>query len=170
MTLDNNINYSNVNIRPKPYVSDKIVFDFEKLRKEFYRSDLELQGVDHSGPSYEGRVFINNDDANYDTPTDKSNRYAGSYFIFGHGGCYGDVGHCDMRRPMTRFNLIPNQLKPENVSIIITPIIKDLPPNTKELKVTIVPVISDSNPMGRDIDIDKIVNIEKIVLHAYDLE
>jgi hypothetical protein len=169
MTSDNS-NSSNVNIQPKPYVSEKIVFDFDKLGPEFYRADLELQGVDHSGPSYEGRVFINNDTANDDTPTDANNRYVGSYYIFGHGGCYGDVGHCDMRRERTRFNLIPNQLKPENISMIITPIIKDLKNNTQEFKITIVPVLSDSNPMGRDIDLENIVSIEKVILHAYDLE
>ena len=162
MSQNNNNNSSFSNIRPKPFVSDIVNFDFEKLGKEFYRADLELQGVDHSGPSYEGRVFINNEFANYDTPLNNNNGYVGSYYIFGHGGCYGDVGHCDMRRERTRFNLVPNQLKPENIFMIITPRIKELQSSTKEFKITIVPVLSDSNPLGRDIDLENIVSIEKV--------
>jgi tyrosinase len=59
------------------------------------RADLVLFGVDHSGDSYEGRVFLNNPDADVDTPRDPAHGYAGSFTVFGHGGCYGEEGHCD---------------------------------------------------------------------------
>ena len=161
---------TNDNAGPKIFVSDKINLDFEKLSKEFYRADLELQEVDHSGPSYEGRVFINNDNANYDTPLNSNGGYVGSYYIFGHGGCYGDEGHCDIRRENSPFNLVPAQLKPENVFMIVTPRIKELPKTGKDFKVTVVPILSDSNPLGRYIDTENVIKIGKILLHIYDLE
>src|SRR5690348_16357380 len=61
-------------------------------RKDFNRADLIFEGVDHSGPSFEGRVFLNNPNATADTPATAENGYAGSFHIFGHGICLGDVG------------------------------------------------------------------------------
>jgi hypothetical protein len=54
------------------YVSEPIYLDIKKLENEFYRADIEIHGVDHSGPSYEGRIFLNNvniDDAFYKVDT-----------------------------------------------------------------------------------------------------
>jgi tyrosinase len=65
-----------------------------------YRADIEFYEVDHAGASYEGRVYLNNPDADADTGKDDPS-YAGSYHVFGHGGCLGDPGHCEVkpRRP-----------------------------------------------------------------------
>ena len=57
----------------------------------FSRADLIFYGVDHSGGSYEGRVFLNAPqrlarDADIDHPS-----YVGSFHVFGHIGCAGDV-------------------------------------------------------------------------------
>src|SRR5215469_10451598 len=83
------------------YTSPPIKLYVNKEEHEYYRADIEFHGVDHSGPSYEGRVFLNKPGANEKTPRDEKNNYAGAYHIFGHGGCLGDVGHCDIktRRP-----------------------------------------------------------------------
>jgi hypothetical protein len=62
----------------------------------FERADLIFYGVDHSGPSYEARIFLNNGDAGFQTPCDTDNGYAGAFYVFGHGGCVGDEGHCDI--------------------------------------------------------------------------
>ncbi len=63
----------------------------------FTRADLVFSGVEHGGLSYEVRVFLNNPGATADTPRDPQNLgYAGRFVVFGHGGCYGDVGHCDV--------------------------------------------------------------------------
>ena len=83
------------------YKCPKININIAKGKFDYYRADLELYGIDHSGPSYEGRVFLNNPRADENTALDIKNGYAGSYNIFGHGGCLGDLGHCDVkqRRP-----------------------------------------------------------------------
>src|ERR1700730_9488090 len=50
----------------------------------------------HGEASYEGRIFLNNPKADAETPKDLAHGYAGSFHIFGHGGCLGDVGHCEV--------------------------------------------------------------------------
>src|SRR3712207_3767146 len=62
----------------------------------FTRADLVFYGVDHSGPSYEVRVFLNNAEATWQTPRTDEHGYGGRFTVFGHGGCYGDEGHCEV--------------------------------------------------------------------------
>jgi hypothetical protein len=93
------------------------------LDGEVSRCDLIFYEVDHSGESYEARVFINNPDASLSTPRDLASGYAGAFTVFGHGGCYGDVGHCDVpsgpREPFDRRP--PHPLTPWTKTVIITP-------------------------------------------------
>ena len=44
----------------KTYVSKELYLDITKLENDFKRADIEIHNVDHSGLSYEGRVFLNN--------------------------------------------------------------------------------------------------------------
>lgn len=86
------------------------------------RADLVFYGVDHSGPSFEARVFFNNPRADRSTPRDAEHGYAGSFHIFGHGGCFGEEGHCDVAAT-TRgpFDLrLAHQLTPAIKSVIVT--------------------------------------------------
>ncbi len=124
------------------YKCPKITVNIAKGNFDFYRADLKLYGVDHSGPSYEEEFFLNNPKANEDTSLDIKNGYAGSYFIFGHAGCFGGVGHCDVvpRRPYDHKSQHPNT--PAFKSLIITDVFKKLIKTTTELVVTIVPIIS----------------------------
>ena len=57
--------------------------------KELSRADLVFYGVDHAGPSYEARVFINNPKADAETERVDEQGYAGSFAVFGHNGCFG---------------------------------------------------------------------------------
>ncbi len=60
---------------------------------DFTRADLVFYGVDHSGPSFEARVYFNADRVDESTPRDVAS-FAGSFTVFGHHGCAGDEGHC----------------------------------------------------------------------------
>jgi hypothetical protein len=62
------------------------------------RVDLIFYEIDHSGPSYEARVFVGNGDATAETPREVEHGYVGSFTVFGHGGCYGEAGHCDIHQ------------------------------------------------------------------------
>jgi hypothetical protein len=54
--------------------------------------------LDESEAPYEGRVLVNNPEANEGTPPTPDNRYAGSFFVFGvHGAHYGNVGYGEGR-------------------------------------------------------------------------
>jgi tyrosinase len=110
-------------------------------RQAFARADLVFYGVDHSGPSFEGRIFFENTSADVSTPLDAEHGYAGSFHIFGHGGCFGDPGHCavpDSRRDP--FDLRPpHQLTPVTKTVIVTAALRRQPGPT--VQVTVVPIV-----------------------------
>ncbi len=68
----------------------------------FEHADFEIGGIKHTGSSYEGLVYINNPGADGSTGKDTDAGYAGSFHVFGHGGCFGAEGHCDNREDERR--------------------------------------------------------------------
>ena len=112
------------------------------IAPHFSRADLEFIGVDHSGASYEGRVFINNPKATASTEATGTNGYAGSFYVFGHGGCFGDVGHCDINRPPDPFDPRPSHpLKPLRKVVIATDAIRLAMEQKQDITLTIVPIV-----------------------------
>jgi tyrosinase len=107
---------------------------------EFTRADLVFYGVDHSGPSFEARIFLNSPGADLSTPRDPEAGYAGSFTIFGHAGCAGDVGHCDVPTGAADpFDVRPpHALTPQTKTVIITDALRLV--TDPELTITIVPV------------------------------
>jgi tyrosinase len=94
------------------YVSPALQVPAPNELSEHDRIDLELRGVDHSGGSYAVRVFVNDPEADAGTALDGNDAYAGSFYVFGHGACLGDEGHCDVRRgPINPYDYrLPHQL------------------------------------------------------------
>jgi hypothetical protein len=121
---------------------------------EFERADLVFYGVDHSGPSFEARIFLNNPEADLSTPRDDVSRYAGSFTVFGHAGCAGDVGHCDVptgpRDPFDRRP--PHALTPQTKTVIVTDALRKV--SDDQLTITVVPV--RPGPEGAEI-VDSLV-------------
>jgi hypothetical protein len=116
------------------------------------RADLVFYGVDHSGPSFEGLVFLNNPDAGPDTPRTSANGYAGSFTVFGHGGCFGDEGHCHVvERPVDPYDLRPpHPLEPWTLTVIATEALAAI--ETAEVTVTIVAVVpEEEHAEGSDV-------------------
>jgi hypothetical protein len=138
--------------------------DVGLLDKTFTRADVEFEGLDHSGVSYEGRVFLNNPGASEDTPIADAS-YAGSYFIFGHGGCLGDVGHCDVK-PRRAFDSRPaHPLTPTLKTVIATPVVRKVLADSSQVTVTVVPIILGTNPsLGRP---DDIIKYEQVRITTY---
>jgi tyrosinase len=115
------------------------------LDADLSRADIEFHEVDHAGASYEGRVYLNTPDADADTPTTSEAGYAGSYHVFGHGGCLGDPGHCEVRprrpydprpaHPLTKAKKVviaTNAVKRaiqagDNTTVTVVPIVEPLP-------------------------------------------
>jgi hypothetical protein len=49
------------------------------------RAELAFAGVEQAGPSFEGRVFLNNPEADESTPRTPQAGYVGSFHVFGYG-------------------------------------------------------------------------------------
>ncbi|MGH2770764.1 MAG: hypothetical protein ACRDJF_09630 [Actinomycetota bacterium] len=79
-------------------------FPTGNLRGRARRADIEIHGVDQAVPSYEGRIFLNNPDADRNSALNETSGYLGSFFVFGKVECWGEAGHCDepQRRPYDR--------------------------------------------------------------------
>lgn len=105
----------------------------------FERADLIFYGLDHAGASYEGQVFL--DPRGVGRDADRGHRaYAGSFFVFGHGGCFGDVGHCDIPAERDPFDLRPpHQLEPAARILTVTePMRRLLEREAESVKVTVI--------------------------------
>jgi tyrosinase len=109
-------------------------------KAEFARADLTFYDVDHSGSSFEARVYLDNPGASLETPRDDPS-YAGAFHVFGHGGCFGDAGHCDVPTgPSDPFDLRPpHQLLPQAKLVVITDALRRiLTGGRSEMTVTVV--------------------------------
>jgi len=94
--------------------------------RPFERADLLFYGIDHSGPSFEAMVFM--DPRGVGKGADAEHKaYVGSFHIFGHGGCFGDVGHCDIPTHDDPFDLRPaHQLEPRLRIVNVTGAVEEL--------------------------------------------
>jgi hypothetical protein len=142
---------------PDRFVSQPLELPAHTPEADFVRADLEFHGVDHSGLSYEARIFLNRPDADAETQrSDEAAGYAGSFHIFGHGGCFGDVGHCDVpSEPRSAQDLrLTHPLTPDTKVVIITEALKRLrAEGAASVTVTVVAHVYDPGelPVGRDL-------------------
>ena len=139
------------------------------MGRRFERADLVFHGLDHSGPSYEVRVFFDRPDATEDTPTTAAEGYVASFFMFGHGGCAGQPGHCDVpesRRPGDVRP--PHQLTPATRWITVTDAVRRAL-DAGELTVTAVPVVRSWRPGAAERDPEaEVMGLERVTLVAYE--
>ena len=67
-------------------------------------------------------------------------QFAGSFTVFGHAGCAGDIGHCDVpsgpRDPFDRRP--PHQLVPQTKTVIVTDALRQI--TGEELVISVVAV------------------------------
>jgi hypothetical protein len=90
------------------------------------RADLVFYGVEHETDSYEVRIFLDRPDADHTTPIETKSGYAGHFTVFGHGGCFGDEGHCDPNaRVSDEFDLrLPNKATPHTKIVRVTEVVR----------------------------------------------
>jgi hypothetical protein len=129
--------------------------DAADLGADFVRADVELEGLEHAGSSYEGRVFVNNPDADADTETTLEHGYGGSFYIFGHGGCFGDEGHCDVAPRLPYDPRPPHALWPLRKVVIATEAVRRAAASGS-VTITVVPVVlSTTDKVAADEEIPK---------------
>jgi hypothetical protein len=138
--------------------------DVPSDREEISRADLVFYGVDHSGPSYEARIFLDSPRANAETPRDVEKGYAGSFTVFGHGGCYGDEGHCaPEERTSDEFDVRPpHPLTPHTRSVTITDALRRTTGDQITVYVIAVPREDKDSPTATSI-----ASFERIRLLTY---
>ena len=125
----------------KPFVSTPIGVAPADIGTSYSRADLIFDGVDHSGRSYALRVFFNNPAATGSAELSAENGYAGSLYVFGHGGCFGDEGHCEVPAEREPFDVRPpHQLTPAKLWLEVTDPIRQFAQGTDRLVITVVPV------------------------------
>jgi hypothetical protein len=103
------------------FVSEPVDNPSREGQQAFQRADLVFYGVDHAGPSFEARIHFNNTDIDESTPRD-ADSFAGSFTVFGHSGCAGDFGHCDVpANPRDAFDRRPpHPMTPQTKTVIVT--------------------------------------------------
>lgn len=130
------------------YTTKPVAIDFADASHRVASADLEILGVEHGEASYEGRVFFNNPKADASTPKTLENGYAGSFHVFGHGGCFGDVGHCEVNGKLDPFDLRdPHPLAPITKRVGVTDAIKYYARANRPITITVVPVVSAANEL-----------------------
>jgi tyrosinase len=129
--------------------------------RPFARADLAFYGLDHSGTSFEGQVFLDARGVGRDAGPDHR-AYVGSFFIFGHGGCFGDIGHCDIPTERDPFDLRPpHQLEPAVRILTVTePVEALLGRDVEAVKVTVTARTAGRTPAN-------VLAFEKVRLMTY---
>ena len=141
---------------PRTYCSKPIQIDIARLEVPFHRADIVIRNMDGSGISYEGKVFLNNPNANQETVLSLENGYVGSYHIFGYGALFPG----DIHKERSRYDHRPSQSPLiEYKRIVVTDALRVLGQNTNAFVITIVPVLP-----GHESDVleGDIIKFEKI--------
>ena len=147
------------------FISPEIPLSFDRSENEFYRAVIEFYGIDVSGPSYKGRVFVNNPKANENTPLNEANGYVGSYHIFGHDGCWGDKDHCEMPPRRTYDSRIQSSLAPAYKFLNATKIVQKLIWSKSNATITIIPIVGRGQRMS---DAKDVVHMSRIRINCYE--
>ena len=146
----------------KRYTSPEI--RLSGLDRAFRRADIEFRDVDHSGASFEARVFLNNPDADEHTERSLESGYAGTFHIFGHGGCFGDEGHCEVV-PRRAYDPRPaHQLTPGRKVVIATDAVRRALERGATATVTVVPIVTS---LTEKVDTDDVLRFDRLVLVTY---
>ena len=161
---------------PNTYISPPMRLVDTELESDYTRADLQLLGLRHGGASYEGRIFLNNSEAIVDTEPTPKNGYAGCFFVFGHGGCFGEEGHCDVVERAPTDPRPPHPLTPMTKHVTITGAFRELVRPNEPFTVTIVcePVPydppKDDGPYLPEFDVDRenVLEFDRLRIVTYD--
>ena len=94
--------------------------------------------------------------------------YVGSFHIFGHGGCYGDVGHCEVRAEPGLYDPRPSHmLTPVKTVVPATEVLRGLVTQGEDIAVTVVPVITS---LTEQCDLEDVFKFDRLSIVTYKTE
>jgi hypothetical protein len=115
------------------FVSPPIRLDLGPRGRNFERADIEIAGLEQAGPSFEGRVFINNPQANLQTAPTAENGYAGSFHIYGYGlRSPEDTGAGPAMAPIVKKVIATDAVRAaagDHVTVTVVPVFTGDPPH-----------------------------------------
>jgi hypothetical protein len=135
----------------------RVALDPKKL--DFKRADIEVHGLEQAGPSFEGRVFLNNPNADLNTALTRENGYAGSFHVYGYGIWPGDLG----KEGEARTAKSDEVRAPIHKTVIATEAIREAARKGQDVTITIIPVYP-GNPPTNASDALKLDEV-KITIH-----
>lgn len=147
------------------FTSPEMYLEYNTNQNEFYQGVIEFYGVDITGPSYEGRVYVNNPNADENTPTDEKNGYVGSYYVFGNNGCWGDKGHCEVKVRREYDSRTYSHIRPQYMSVDATKVLKKCAISKSKFTVTVIPRIGRDQRMS---DAKDVVKFQRIRVTCYE--
>lgn len=152
----------------KAFTTKPIPIEFAGPEHRFVRADIEIDGIYHGEASYNGLIFLNRPDADATTPRDATNGYAGRFSIFGHGGCLGDPGHCDVdERERDPFDFRqPHPLTLASKRITVTGALKEIAKMHATVTITVVPIVTASNRLCDPKDVFRCKDIRILTYNA----
>jgi hypothetical protein len=123
--------------------SSNLALSPSTARGEFTSADVVFYGVEHRGPSFEALVFVDAPEADVGTPLELEHGFAGSFVVFGHGGCYGDEGHCHVPvGPRDPFDSRPpHGLIPQTKMVDVTDALKRTLDGGETVTITVLAIV-----------------------------
>ena len=127
-------------------------FSLSQVAPVIPQVELRFHKVKHPKTSFEIRVFLNQPDANAGTPTENNPHYAGSMYVFGHGECGGDAGHCEP--PVAERGVFdlrpPHHLTPMELTLDASDAVSQIAKSGSTADITVTLVAVDHK--GKQID------------------
>jgi hypothetical protein len=157
--------------RPRIITCPPLELPGDQERAPFWRAELFFHGLDLSGPSYRGALFFNRRRLRHDTPEDAEHGYAGAFFLFGKGGCFGeDPDHCHPRVRQDRFDFRLAHPSHRTVrSVDVTDAVRrELAAGASQIVVSVVPELTDYAGVKVEGDLASPVKFHQLGLVTYD--
>ena len=147
------------------FTSPEMYLEYPEGENEFYQGVIEFYGLDSRGPSYTGRVFLNNPNADENAPLNESSGYVGSYYIFGNDGCWGDIGHCDPKIQRNYDSREHYHVELQYQFVDATEALRKCVKSKTKFTVTVVPLIKVGQAMS---DTKDVVRCQRIRATCYE--
>jgi hypothetical protein len=124
------------------FISAPIPLNRGSRKAGFDRADIEIYGINQSGASSEGRVFLNNPEATLKTPLNADHGYAGSFHVYGYGIWPADAAIESAAKPAASEAI----RAPITKTVIATEALRRAAAKGNEARVTVVPVFPGNPP------------------------